>query len=63
MIMMLWGEVFSVMPPQWITFGDYRETVSKIKDAGIPVMVMVQSVEEAVKAAALGASAVVAQVT
>ena len=47
---------------QWITFGDYAEAMSKIKEAGIPIMVMVQSVEEAVKAAGLGASAIVAQV-
>ena len=48
---------------QWITFGDYTEAISKIKESGIPIMVMVQSVEEAVKAAARGASAIVAQVT
>ena len=47
---------------QWITFGDYTEAISKIKESGIPIMVMVQSVEEAVKAAARGASAIVAQV-
>ncbi len=52
-----------MMPLQWITFGDYTEPIRKIKDAGIPIMVMVQSVEEAVKAAELGASAIVAQVS
>ena len=51
-----------MMPLQWITFGDYTEPIRKIKDAGIPIMVMVQSVEEAIKAAELGASAIVAQV-
>ncbi|CAL5229038.1 g12286 [Coccomyxa viridis] len=48
-------------PAIWITFGDYNEPIRKIKEAGIPIMVMVQSVEEAVTAAELGASAVVAQ--
>lgn len=52
----------SIMPLQWITFGDYREAMSRIRDAGIPIMVMVQSVQEAVEAATLGASAIVAQV-
>ncbi len=51
-----------MMPLQWIMFGDYTEPIKKIKDADIPIIVVVESVEEAVKAAELGASAVVAQV-
>jgi NAD(P)H-dependent flavin oxidoreductase YrpB (nitropropane dioxygenase family) len=48
---------------QWLSFGDYADAAAKVKQAGIPVIIMVQSVEEAVKAAALGADAVVAQVS
>ena len=48
---------------QWLSFGDYAKAADKVKQAGIPLIIMVQSVEEAVKAAALGADAVVAQVS
>ena len=58
----IWSKQSTTTLMQWISFGDYTEAVSRIKEAGIPVMVMVQSVEEAVRAASLGASAVVAQV-
>ena len=50
------------MPVQWTSFGNYSAAASKIKEAGVPLMVMVQSVEEAVRAAAVGAAAIVAQV-
>ena len=58
----IWSKQSTTTLMQWISFGDYTEAVSRVREAGIPVMVMVQSVEEAVKAASLGASAVVAQV-
>ena len=48
---------------QWLSFGDYADAAAKVKQAGVPLIIMVQSVEEAVKAAALGADAVVAQVS
>ena len=47
---------------QWISFGDYQEAAAKIKKSSIPLIIMVQSVEEALKAGALDADAVVAQV-
>lgn len=50
------------MPVQWTSFGNYSAAASKINEAGVPLMVMVQSVEEAVRAAAVGAAAIVAQV-
>ncbi len=47
---------------QWISFGDYQEAAAKIKKSSIPLMIMVQSVEEALKAGDLDADAIVAQV-
>lgn len=47
---------------QWLSFGDYWEAAAKVKADNIPLVIMVQSTEEAVKAAAEGADAIVAQV-
>ena len=48
---------------QWFSFGDYSDAARKVKDAKVPLIIMVQSVLEALKAAGLGADAIVAQVS
>ena len=48
---------------QWVTFGDIDSFALRVKEAGIPLVVMVQSVQQAQHAVAkLGADAIVAQV-
>jgi hypothetical protein len=47
---------------QWISFGDYTEMAQRVKAAGIKLIVQVQTTEEALQAAAVGADAIVAQV-
>ena len=53
---------YEVWDMQWLAWGDYAEAASKTKAAGIQLIVMVNSAEEAVKAVELGADVVVAQV-
>ena len=47
---------------QWLAFGDFEQAAARVKHAGIPLVIMIRSVDEARKAAALGADIVVAQV-
>ena len=47
---------------QWLSFGNYWRAAAKIRAGNIPLITMVQSTEEAVRAAAEGADLVVAQV-
>ena len=47
---------------QWLAFGDFEQAAARVKQAGIPLVIMVRSVDEARKAAAVGADIVVAQV-